>query len=731
MQHARNHEDVAETTITTTRECTVTEQIFPMVSNVHSPLLRNYVAIKISSTETYAMVDSGADISCAKPAALTKYRLNQQCKIYPAEVPYICTANNEKVPVQGVIYVKAEVANQKIRIKFHLVPGLHTDFILGVDWLQANDVAPKFGSGTLSIDPRHQLATTCETTVPPRSEKVVVSCLLGKFLPTGVVGSTSATPLVNNLGLASAGVLDQTRADGTVYQRLVNPSPVPVVIREGSVIGTFACVSGTDRLLSFGSCSNSADPVLDKEERAIPSHKLIATVTSGQPPVSSTPKGSSPMNEFIPSKELDFSESMLTSPQWAKLCQLVDEFTDVFMGPGDKVGKCDIIQHKIEVDPTQRPIKHRAYRLAPQQKEALESVLRDLEAQDVIGPSTSQYAAPCFLVSKKNGQKSRFVVDFRSLNKATVLDAHPLPTPAEALESLGATKPALFTTLDLAHGFYQLVIDPDSRKYTAFRCHLGLMEFRTLPMGLKNSLSTFQRVLEAVMRGLTWKIAIFYLDDIVVFSPSFERHLDDLRQVFGRLRQANLRLKPGKCHIVKKELSYLGHTVSVKGITVDKTKVQAVLTYPTPTDLKSLRSYLGLTGYFRRFIQNYAATAKPLYDLTRKGVPFVWSAACHTAFQQLKRDLTEAPVLAYPDFTKPFIVHTDASGFSVAGILLQEQPDKSIRPIAYAGRSLNAAETNYGITEKECLALIFAIKQFDCYMRYNHFTAVVDHAALQ
>ena len=237
--------------------------------------------------------------------------------------------------------------------------------------------------------------------------------------------------------------------------------------------------------------------------------------------------------------------------------------------------------------------------------------------------------------------------------------------------------------------------------------------------------------MEAVMTGLTWKIALIYLDDIIVFSPTFERHLEDLRQVLDRLRQANLRLKPSKCHQAQRQISYLGHKVSAKGISVDPQKVAAVQSYPRPQNLKDLRSFLGMTGYYRCFIKSYATIANPLYHLTKNGVPFVWSEACEGAFQKLKDSLTGAPVLVFLDFNKPFQVHTDASGFSIGAVLLQEQDDKSVRPVTYAGRSLNEAERNYGITEKECLALIYAVKQFDCYLCFNQFSAVVDHAAFQ
>ena len=198
-------------------------------------------------------------------------------------------------------------------------------------------------------------------------------------------------------------------------------------------------------------------------------------------------------------------------------------------------------------------------------------------------------------------------------------------------------------------------------------------------MGLKNSPSTFQRTVEAVMRGLSWKIAIIYLDDIIVFTPTFNGHLEALRKEFDRLSQTNLILNPKRGFFARETISYLGNTVSTGGIFADQKKVEALQTYPVPKNSKELRSFLGLTGYYRRLIRYYAAIASQLYRLTKADTPFIWSEACNNAFQQLKTKLVTAPVLAYPDFNKPFQVHTDASGFAIGAVLCQEQDDKSIR----------------------------------------------------
>lgn len=235
------------------------------INNLQSKLLRNYIALKVGNIQTHALVDSGADICCAHPDVLTKYQLQTKCKVYPSDVTHINTASGEQVIVQGVIYVKAEVAKQKVSIKCYLVPDLHSDFILGLDWLQAYDVCIKFGSGTLSLDPRRPLVTCNEITVPPKSEKIVVARIKGKPLPAGVVGLTSGSPFMKGVGLGIAGVLDQVRPDGTVSHRVINPTEDPVIVGKGRPVGKFLCVSGQDRIFSFGRCEQSRSDSTESE----------------------------------------------------------------------------------------------------------------------------------------------------------------------------------------------------------------------------------------------------------------------------------------------------------------------------------------------------------------------------------------------------------------------------------------------------------------------------------
>lgn len=227
--------------------------------------------------------------------------------------------------------------------------------------------------------------------------------------------------------------------------------------------------------------------------------------------------------------------------------------------------------------------------------------------------------------------------------------------------------------MDLASGYWQVEVDAQSKEKAAFTTYSGLYQFKKMPFGLVNAPATFQRLMEVVLAGLARRVCVVYLDDILVVGRTLAEHNANLAQVLERLRRAGLHLKPKKCCFALEEVVYLGHVVSANGVWIDPKKVVAVEQFPTPLDVKALRSFLGLASYYRRFVPNFAQAAGPLHAFTKQDTPFVWTAECQTAFTKLKHQLTEAPVLAYPDFSKPFILETDASGVGLGAVLAQKQ----------------------------------------------------------
>ena len=425
---------------------------------------------------------------------------------------------------------------------------------------------------------------------------------------------------------------------------------------------------------------------------------------------------------------LNFEDIELPQVEHDQLRELVTEFSDLFALHSSELGRTTTVVHEINTAADHRPVRQPPRRIPFSLRGKVTQLIDEMLDQGVVVPSSSPWASPIVLVAKKDGSM-RFCVDYRKLNAITKLDVYPLPRIDDSLDLLANTK--YLTSLDLASGYWQVGMEPASQEKTAFITYSGLYEFTVMPFGLCNAPATFQRLMENVLAGLAREKCIVYLDDVLVIGQTFQDHLTNLRDVFTRLLKAGLKLKPTKCKLAQRKVEFLGYVVSDGGISADPKKVMAVSDFPKPTDLKSLRSFLGLTSYYRRFVPCFSSVAQPLYSLTRKDAPYEWSLDCEAAFAQLKSLLTNAPVLAYPQFGKEFLLETDASGVGLGAVLSQEQPDGTVRPIAFASRTLQPHEKNYGISELEALGVVWAVKHFRHYLYGHHCTVFTDHEALK
>ena len=373
------------------------------------------------------------------------------------------------------------------------------------------------------------------------------------------------------------------------------------------------------------------------------------------------------------------------------------------------------VDHRIELKPGSRPPAGRPVRYSRGDDAGVAAFVEENLAKGFIKASQSEYSAMPFQVSKKGTTERRTVVDYRALNAQTVKSSYPLPRMDELFDRLQGAK--YFSKLDLRTGFHQIRIVPEDTHKTAFRTSRGLFEYLVLAMGLCNAPGTFMQLMNDTFADVLNKFVLVFLDDILIYSDTLEEHQRHVELVLQRLRREKLYAKRSKCALFQREVEFLGHYVGVDGVRVMEDKLQAVTDWPVPSCVRDVRAFLGLTGFYRRFIRGYNQTALPLTALTRTvtGAPFSWGTAQQIAFVELKRLLQNAPILRLPDPALPYVLHTDASGFAVGAVLQQDQ-GAGLQPIAFMSKNMSDAETRYPVHEQELLAIVSALTGWSHYL---------------
>lgn len=422
--------------------------------------------------------------------------------------------------------------------------------------------------------------------------------------------------------------------------------------------------------------------------------------------------------------EANPNEHFLTIFQKSELQKVINLF------PSSAVyglGRTSILQHSIVTNEA-LPVKQRHYPVSPAIQNRMYTELDRMLEMGVIEESQSPWNSPMVLVNKANG-KPRLCLDSRAINKVTVKDAYPLPIIDGLLSRLGETY--FISSIDLKDAFWQIELDPESREKTAFtvpgRPHY---QFARMPFGLCNAAQTMCRLMDKVIGSELREHVFVYIDDLMVVSTDFNSHLARLRKVAERLRMANLTINVEKSKFMLKEVRYLGYIVGNGCLKTDPAKVQAISDFPIPTTVRQVRRFLGMSGWYQRFIADYAEMATPLTNLIGKE-KFVWTPEAQIGFDKLKTALTSAPVLCNPDFTKPFVIQCDASSVGVGSVLYQLSEDGSEHPIAFMSKKLNSAQRNYSVTELECYAAVLSVKRFRPYVEGMEFKVVTDHASLK
>jgi hypothetical protein len=377
------------------------------------------------------------------------------------------------------------------------------------------------------------------------------------------------------------------------------------------------------------------------------------------------------------------------------------------------------IEFAIELQLGTTPISKRPYRMPPAELAELIKQLQELLDKGFIRPSTSPWGCPTLFVKKKD-ESLRLCIDYRPLNTVTIRNKYPLPCIDVLFDQLVRAK--VFSKIDLRSGYHQIKIRASDIPKTVFSTRYGLYEYLVMLFGLTNALAYFMYLMNSVFMPELDKFVVVFIDDILVYSKNEEEHDVHLHLVLQHLREHRLYAKLSKCDFWLKEIKFLGHTISQAGIVVDPDKVQEVMNWKPPTTVRQIRSFLGLAGYYRRFILDFSRIAKPMTDLLKKGAKFVWGQKCEDAFHTLRQHLTIAPVLAQPDSGKPFDVYCDASGTGLGCVLMQDN-----RVIAYASRALRPHEQNYLTHDLELAAVVHALKMWRNYLMGTHCNIFTDH----
>ena len=408
------------------------------------------------------------------------------------------------------------------------------------------------------------------------------------------------------------------------------------------------------------------------------------------------------------------------------LLDLLSRHRDVIALPGEPLGSTECAEHYIKLKPGSSPVYVPAYRLPHSQRAVVDQQIREMLDQKVIQPSKSPWNSALFLVPKKDGS-FRPVIDFRRVNLVTEDDRYPLPVLKDLLMSLGQGN-TLFSSLDLLSGYWQVPMAPASRAVTAFSTPAGHFEWLRMPFGLKGAPLTFQRMINTLFGDMLGSEVHAYLDDLIICSKDANGHFQALEKVLLKLREAGLKAKLSKCEFLKSKIQFLGHMVDSEGIHTLPDKVSAVREFPRPENADHVRSFLGLAGYYRSFVKGFSTLAAPLNLLLKKEAPFHWHAQQEESFKVLKEALTNAPVLIFPDYSKPFIMCTDASQVGLGAVLMQTDNRGKNQPVAFASRTLNPAERNYSVTHLEALAIVWGLKKFRDIVYGYSITVYSDHA---
>ena len=666
----------------------------------------NSCVIKIGKTKFRSLVDTGAEVSLMHRRVYDSLLVKPKLQFKRINLSGV---SGGALKIDDCINLKFTIGGIEMQHMFYVVKDMSRNLILGTDWLRQHGVRIYYDLGCMRIENKRYVNL---------EEDIHVSSV-ARIKYNTVLKPHSAT----------------------ICYAKVRPNPdlpVRVDYQISAVEKGFTCrepgLEVVDSVSRLG--KDRSIPILVTNSTGkfirIRRHGPIAKVEQ------LTGQGLAEVNSVIKGQKfdstMDLKDLHVADKYRDNIEPLILRNSDLFASKDTELGHTDTVRMKIDTGSAD-PIKLRPYRTPLNNRKIIDETIDEMLDAKVIRRSRSPWSFPVVIVDKKDGSK-RFCVDFRKLNQVTKKNSYPLPVIDDILALLGKAK--YFTSLDLKSGYWQVLMNESDKEKTAFACHRGLFEFNVMPFGLSNAPAVFQELMSVVLQGLG-DFAIAYLDDILVFSPTLEDHLQHLDTIFDRLRKHDLKLKLKKCNFLESETNYLGFIIGKDGIKPDPKKVEAIGSLPIPTCVREVRSFIGMSSYYRRFIPNFSEIAEPIIALTKKHAHYKWSAKHDEAFQYLKDSLSVVPLLAYPDTNKPYTLYTDASGTCIGACLTQscDMADDEIpnvsneKPIYYLSHKLSKTQCKWSTVEKEAYAIHFALQKLDHYLHGAQFVIKTDHKPLK
>ena len=577
-----------------------------------------YARFRIKGVERSCLIDCGSEVS------IIPVRWSEGLEIISSQKT-LRAVNGTRITLYGEVELEIGVENEFIAGSFLVTDQIDT-VILGLDWLTGNSCRLDFSTNELQVgavgvqlqrisrtDKCRRILVSKHMKIPPKSEVNVEGRMVYQDMrfneePWVTENKNSVHP-----GIHVAQTLITSSNDKSVV-RVMNISNSPVELKDGDELCTASLVTEIIELKEEPEVVEEVTIKEDEKTRVI--HELINQVDTEVP--------------------VEYRD---------QLRLLLLRYNSAISLNDNDLGRTDVVKHHINTGAAP-PIRQALRRIPQTQAQAVDEQLETMIKQNLIKPSQSNFASNVVLVKKKDGTY-RFCVDYRRVNDISVKDAYPLPRIDECLDTM--TGSAWFFTIDLRSGYFQVELAQEDAHKTAFITRRGLYEFQVMPQGMCNSAATFQRLMNPILSGLSYEACLVYIDDIIVYSNTLDTHLERLEAVLQRLNKAGLKIRPDKCKVIQREVLFLGHIISGEGIRRDPRKTEVVATWPVPKTAKETRSFLGLCNYYRRLVQDFAKTAKPLHALTGKYARFLWNDDCQKAFDDLKGKMISAPVIFFPE----------------------------------------------------------------------------------